>query len=415
MKGKIVPIIISVLVLVVGGIATASFLLKKSPKEQYFLAEIDTAKNSIELFKERYEDEFQWAEVVKEKPTAHTLDLSAEYEGQGIGTENEMISNILSGTSVSIDVATDPAKKVVEAKLSGSIMDVPLDEIKGYVTAEKIMLDFPFSEKNIQLKDKELGKLMLNLDEYYTGSEELGLADLFDNPSLLTEAQEKYLLDAYVMYVFKELPEEAFTVEKETIKVHGESLKANQVTMKLSAKEMQGLLVKVLEKAKSDEKLKDIIEDILKKYGGTEKDLALEMFEESYEEEMNNAIEELKSTELKGSVKSVIWTADNQIVKRDLKFTEGKESSLVIKGTQLLNKDQQQFSYDFSDGYTTVTLKGDLTSKDGKIADSISLSDGSGIGVTYEGDETLKKGVRTFERKLSLNEGSDEYFISWDG
>lgn len=414
MNKKIIPILVTVLLLVVGSVTAAVFFLKKSPKEQYFLAEIDTAKYVIELFKDRYKDEFAWVEVTKEKPVKYEYDLSLQHDGQD--EYSVMLNDVLSGISAKVTLQQDPVENIVSAGFEGSFMDVKLESFTGYATPEKLVIDLPFSDKYIQLKDNDFGKLMSNFDETYAGDEKLGLADVLENRTLLTEEQSKYLLNEYVKYVYKELPDNAFTKESETIDVHGKSLKTDRISMDLSVKEARDLAVKVLEKAKTDEKLKAILVDILKKSSGPEIDEAVAIIEEEFESSLDEAITELKGTEdVTGNIKSVIWVADKHIVKREMKAKEADEEFVILKGTQLIEKEQQVFVYEFSEGESALHLKGDLSWKDGKASDKVSMLSNAGEGLTYTGEETLTNGERKFERVITFEDGYDAYTFDWVG
>lgn len=415
MQKKVIPILVTVLLLVIGSVTAAILFLKKSPKEQYFLAEIDSAKYMVELFKDRYKDELAWVDVAKQKPVKYEYDLSLQYDGP----EDEyadMLNDVLSGISAKVTLQQDPVENVVSADFKGSFMDVKLENFTGYATPEKILIDLPFSEKYIQLKDNDFGKLMKNFDENYSGQEKLGLGDILENRNLLTEEQSKYLLDEYVKYMYKELPEDAFTKESETIDVHGKSLKTDRITMSLSGEDAQNLLLKVLEKAKSDDKLKATLLDILKKSSGPEIDEAVAMIEEEFESGLDEAIKELKSSEdVTGEFVSVIWVANKHVVKREMKAIDSEEEFVFLKGTQLLEKEQQVFAYEFSDGESSLHLKGELSWKGGKAADKVSILSEEGEGFTYKGEETLANGERTFERVLTFDDGYDTFALDWTG
>ncbi len=414
MNKRFIPILVAALILIIGSVTAAVFFFKKSPKEQYFLAEIDSAKYMVELFKDRYKEEFDWIEVTKEKPVQYEYDLSLQHDGQDV--YGAMLNGLLSGISAKITLQQDPVENIASADFEGSFMDVKVENFTGYATTEKLVIDLPFSDKYIQLKDNDFGKVMSNFDETYVGDEKLGLADILENRTLLTDEQSNYLLDEYVKYVYKELPNDAFTKESETIDVHGKSMKTDRVAMNLSAQEAQNLLVKVLEKAKKDEKLKAILVDILKKSSGPEIDVAVAMIEEEFESSLDEAITELKETEdVTGNIESVIWVADKHIVKREMKAKEADEEFVIVKGTQLLEKEQQVFAYEFAEGESALHLKGELSWKDGKASDKVSMLSNTGEGLTYTGEETLTNGERQFERVLTFEDGYDTFTLDWIG
>src|SRR5699024_6056809 len=102
------------------------------------------------------------------------------------------------------------------------------------------------------------------------------------------------------------------------------------------------------------------------------------MLEENISELLNdfeNGLDEIKAAipdmKIPGGLTSTIWEKDNLIVKRDFSLSVGPSadqvSTLSIKGEQLLGKEKQLIDYTLSGNDETLSLKGDLSSKDGKI------------------------------------------------
>src|SRR5699024_11978635 len=80
---------------------------------------------------------------------------------------------------------------------------------------------------------------------------------------LFTEDEQKYLEDEYAKFVFDELPEDSFTSESEKVKVLGDEVKTEKITMKLDEDQIKEIADKVLSKMKEDDKLKEIVADKL--------------------------------------------------------------------------------------------------------------------------------------------------------
>src|SRR5699024_404922 len=98
---------------------------------------------------------------------------------------------------------------------------------------------------------------------------------------------------------------------------------------------------------------------------------------------------------------STIWVKDDIIVKRDFSLSIGPSKDQVVpffvKGEQLLGNEKQLIDYTIGSKEESMSLKGDLSLKDGKINDSVKLATDMGE-ITYESEETLKDGTREYER-----------------
>lgn len=55
------------------------------------------------------------------------------------------------------------------------------------------------------------------------------------------------------MFIYDELPDDAFESENEDVEVNGDSISAEKITMNLSEDQFKSLITSVLEKMKGDE------------------------------------------------------------------------------------------------------------------------------------------------------------------
>ncbi|WP_332646566.1 DUF6583 family protein [Lysinibacillus sp. 54212] len=401
--------------LLIGGSVTAFFIFNKNPKEQYFYAEYKTMEQSWNSFKERYENEFAWSEKSKTTPTEHEFEVSLSASDAFLDVD-PMVTDLVESSSATIVAATDPKKGEAKIDLSVKVMDVTIDDIVAYMTTEKLLLSLPFQDELLQLNDKDYGNLMRTFDPSYIGAENLGLDSLKLENTFLSDEEMEYLQDEYVMGFVKALPDEAFKADgEEQVSVEGEKIKAKKITMTLTEKQVKEVLTTMLEKAKDDKKLKEIILDIVEQAGGE----ALATLDIDISEEIDVVFEDMidavkKELSMPKGLKSTIWVDGDIIVKRDFKTTI-EEDELKIEGTQLFKKDKQVWNYKLGDEYNSVVIKGELASKDNKIKDKISLMADDEIGFIYEGKEELDKNTRTFSRVFSIEDGYETVGLNWEG
>lgn len=419
-----IVVIVTALVLV-GGSASAFFLLNKSAKVQYFLAEMETFKQIGTLAEERYKNEVDWMKVQQEKPVETKYDLSGEWNDPSVDYAMQEVQSIINSVTLSMDQVYDPTKKELETAFSGKLGNLSVDFGSIFVTTEKLVVALPFMQELIRFDDKDFGKLMREFDESFEGNEDLGLSRLFESGSASMEEANRYIEKEYIEYFVKELPEEAFTTDKEEIVVADQKVKAKKIAMNLSEAQVKTLLKDVLVKAKKDDKLKEIIKNQLgvSAFAGDYSINDLAMIMEEFDNGIDEAIDGIDTLSIPDGIQSTIWLQSNLIVQRDFALTIGpSEDELVafnITGTQLLEETAQQWDYkvavtDTFGDESAVNIKGDLSWKDRKADDSIAISvDDSEF--SYKGKEELKDNKRTFTRTFKFTDGYSEPSLIWKG
>lgn len=428
-KGLIIGLVVAALVLI-GGSASAFFIINKSPKTQYLLAESGTAKQIGDLFQERYKNEVKWAETKKEKPVESTFDISAEWNDPNVDDYMQEIQSIVNNSKISVRNVYDPVQKEVEVELGGAFGSMELNAGKAFVTPEKLMLSLPFTDDVILFNDKDFGSLMKQIDPSYEGQDELGLSRLFENGLMADEELNTYLKEEYTEYFIEKLPKEAFTSEKEKVEVFDEKINAKKLSMKLSEEEVKSLMKEFFEKVRDDEKIKEILKESLDdqlamaSVTGEELPIELDEFIGEFEEGLNEIIENVDTWSIPGGIESTIWQESNLIVKRDFAMTlvndEGQEVSYDVSGTQLLEKTNQQWAYMITltgsdiDGEETLEFTGDLTWDQQKSKDSIKMIFDEDE-FFYEGEENLDGKKRTFSRAIGYSDGYSSPQLIWTG
>ena len=428
-KGLIIGLVIAALV-VVGGSASAFIFLNKSPKVEYLLAEATSAKQISDIFEGRYQNEMKWLETQKKKPVESTLEISAEWNDPNVDYYMEEVQSIVNNSMLSIRNVYDPVKKEIEVELGGEFGSMEVNAGKAHVTTEKLFLSLPFTDDVIQFNDEDFGRLMKEYDPSYEGQEDLGLSRLFDYNFMSAEGLNTYIQEEYVEYFIKKLPEEAFTSEKEKISVFDKEVNAEKLSMKLSEEDVKKLMKDLFGKIRDDEKIKEILKDSLDEQTAmasmTGEEIPVELTEiiVLFEDGLNEAIEDVDTWSIPDGIESTIWQHSNSIVKRDFAMTmgeyEGEETSFVVNGTQLLEKENQQWAYTITvndlyyDEENTLEFTGDLAWDRQKSKDSMKISV-DGDEIFYEGEEELDGKERTFKRAFGYSDGYSSPKLIWTG
>ncbi len=144
---------------------------------------------------------------------------------------------------------------------------------------------------------------------------------------------------------------------------------------------------------------------------------------DGFEDGLDEAIVGVDSIKLPNGLQSTIWHHSNKIVKREFAMGVGEDKTdvdtLMISGTQLLEKVGQK--WDFTVGVEDsfgdenfVKIKGDLSWKDQKAIDSITLTMDD-MKFIYKGKEQLKDKKRTFTRSFGFTDGNVDPAVIWKG
>src|SRR5699024_219071 len=182
--------------------------------------------------------------------------------------------------------------------------------------------------------------------ESFTGEENPDFSTFFED-SVLSEEDEAYLKNEYLEMIYDKLPDSAFEIIEETVKVNGDSLKTEKMTMHLTETTVKDILQATFKKMQQDDRLKEIIQSQFEsEQFGLPADVNPEIENEftalmdDFDTALNEAQEGVKDLQIPDGVTSTIWTQDNLIVKRefsaDIGASEGEMVSLAVTGTQSL-------------------------------------------------------------------------------
>lgn len=422
---KLLMIIVLTALVIVGGSVSAFFLVNKSPKIQYFLAEAETFKQMGTIFEDRYKNELRWLEVQQEKPVETNFDLSGEWNDPSVDSDMQEVQSIVNSAKISSKQAYDPVKKELEVDLSGELGSVKMNFGSLFATTEKLVASLPFLDELVRFDDEDFGKMMREFDEGYDGNENLGLSQLFEDGFSMTEESRIYVEKEYIAYLIKEIPDKAFTSEKEELTVFDKKIKAKKVKLDLTEQQFKTLLKDLLKKAKTDKKLKTILKEqlTLTSFAGDTSDNEIATIMDGFEDGLDAAIEGVDSIKLPNGLQSTIWHHSNKIVKREFAMGVGEDKNDVdtvkISGTQLLEKTGQKWNFilgvkDSFGDENFVKVKGDLSWKDQKATDSITLTMDD-MKFIYKGKEQLKDKKRTFTRSFGFTDGNMDPAVIWKG
>lgn len=419
--------------LIVGGSVSAFVFLNTSEKEQYFLAEKNNFEEMGTQFENRFEPELKWQEKVQENPTETTLELSATYNDPTANPNALGPAQIVNNSTLTINNSLDIKEKKMATEISGAFGGITVDGLNLYLTSDNLLVELPFLKELLQLKEKEIGKLLHEIDpELYTGKEKVDFNTFFNGSKVLSEDDLEYLKKEYLEMIYDKLPDDAFKSSKETVEVNSKSIDAKKITFHLSEKQLKDLLKSTMEKMKGDKRLKEIIREQLAFQtlgaGVSTTNLApsiesdIDSMMKEFETALEDGIKELESFQIPEGLTSTIWVNDDLIVKRDFSIEMGpSKDQLVtfeINGTQLLEETTQTFDYTLSatenEKEHSMTLTGDLSLKDNKVNDSIKLAAGD-FEFAYEGKSTLEDKNREFERSFTFKTGPEQGGLKWSG
>lgn len=405
MKKGLIGIIIAVILLVGGGVAAYKLLWDGSPKNRYFAAE----KASYELIKDTFEDRFknqlEWNEMSQKDPTESTVDLTANINSALVDPE---IANVINSAKLSFLAQVDFKEQQINSEFSANVAGINLEDFGVSVDKNSLYIHLPFLDDVLKITDSDLNEILSEIDPYtFDETMEISFEDIFTQTDILSEENQKYIEKEYINYIFDEIPEDAFTAEKEKVDVLDETISAEKIEFHLSEKEFVGLLEKVVKKMQKDKELKNIIKEIMTTAYGMNSGVMMDSIMDEYDYVLEEIEDSLQYIELPKGVTSTIWVDKNLVVKREFTFDVADEGSITISGEQILTKEVQAFDYEIAveDDYGggAINLTGEFSNKKGEIEDSVKISLPDEFVLKYEADETSDKGKHDFNRVISLD------------
>src|SRR5699024_10769099 len=356
--------------------------------------------------------------------------FSAQFDGgtnfsAGLFSPEQIINN----SSLTITTASDLDNKVVSGGIAGNIAGIEIDGIHYYLTSDEFLMDYTFLDKTLKIKEEDVGYIFHSVYPYSTDEDfEIDFDTIFEwMQGFYSEEDKGYFQDEYLPMIYDKLPEDAFQSDKDSITVKGESINAEKLTMHLSEEDVKDILSSLFEKMKNDEHIKEGLEKLydfgnLGEAVNATAQYSVEDFIKEYEDGLEEVLENMDELYIPDGLTSTIWINKNLVVQRDfsLEMGEGEEvfGSITLKGTQLLEDDEQSFYYELTveDDYDqeTVFFVGESTNDEQETKDSIELLiDEATIG--YESMEIVNDNKKEFDRTISVENYGIETKILWSG
>ncbi|ENH96223.1 hypothetical protein J416_11987 [Gracilibacillus halophilus YIM-C55.5] len=416
---KVVILTIAVIA-VVGVVTTFAFVLNKSPKEQYFLAEKNSFEQVMTEVEDRYQNELDWLAYTEEHAIESVIELSADMNepaGMSTGMSAGMdVPQIVNNASLTITTAQDKQNKQAHTAIEAGVADIQLTGVEAYIDEEKAILGLPFIEDMWQVKGANIGTILNHLDPAtFTGEEEIDFGMFFEN-STLPEEDVNYIKEEYGKQLYDALPEDGFSTSSEDVDVEGETINAEKFEFHLTEEQLQTIFSDLFATMAEDERLKEIIKEQyqLQTFGGMSGTQSPAIAEEAdqiieeFQTAMQEASENVKQLSSPNGMTSTIWVNEDMIVKRDFQFEGGPHedavTSLAVEGTWLPKEDESVFQYQvLADEEAVLQVNGDL-SFDGETANDVITITADQATMTLETNETIEEDGKTFERTLSFED-----------
>ncbi|MDQ0243740.1 uncharacterized Zn finger protein (UPF0148 family) [Bacillus fengqiuensis] len=314
------PFILVLVIILLGVSGTAVFLLHKSPKELYLLAEYSTYKEMQKEWDSRYGDSIEFQERMLEKPSTSEVMISGNIEMDSAEEDPdfEMIQELLSQASITAETSQDPLKNEGYYKLALNMDEEKAMDVEVYQSDEQLGLKIPMLYKKFfYLNFSEYGEFMHMIDPDYTGPETLEFSQLELQELQLTDKEKEYLKKSYAQFLLAQLKDENFTLEKGVQYEHeGQKMKLRKVTLALSPMETRNLVNQFIDHIIEDKELHNMIVVRAEKLAK-----AAAIADEVNEEDLNPA--EMKRELVKG-----LKEAKSEM--KSLRYPEGFTSALLI-------------------------------------------------------------------------------------
>ncbi|WP_107943181.1 hypothetical protein MHH70_16810 [Metasolibacillus sp. FSL H7-0170] len=363
--------------LVLAGGVGAGALFMKSPKAAYLAAESETASEMVAFFEDKYKEELKWSELAKTAVIQNDLKITGEIQSD---YEESPIFDIINSSAINISATSDVKNKKFAFGLGGEIADVKVDNFELFATQEEYVFNAPFLTEAISVSAEKLNELA-------DGELSCGQDVLFET-EIMTKEQQEYIKKNLATTIFKELPEEAFTKEK------------NKIVMDLSKQDVKKVMEAIAKKLETDPELETILKQVMATQGVCDDETVTEM--------KKQLIDGLGEIEF-GFV-STIWVEKGKIIERELKFKETDD--FVITGKQTFGN-EFTFDYQLKGAEEQVSIDGKFQKSD-KASDRVQLAL-EDVKIVYESEENKEKNQHNFERKFIFEGAGESVTLNWDG
>ncbi|MGC4379170.1 DUF6583 family protein [Fictibacillus sp. Mic-4] len=319
-KIAITAIILAVILIGIGGTVYAVFF-NKSPKELYFISELNSYKALEKSFNDSFGNSFELQDKMKKSPYQQDMTIGVNMNANGLEQqvpELAMVQEFLKNSKLKLGVKQDPKKEQGAYHLGFLMNDSEIANAEFFQSNDKAGVFVPeLYNKYFYVENKKFGETIKKFDPSYQGPNEL--------PNLMF-AQTKTKLNSpefwkkkgmeYALYIGSKIKDDDVKLKKD-VSFKGEKLR--QLTLTLSEKETKDLVGGLLNKlSKDDELINEIVDQ--------------QMMSASLE---NNSITPMPSKkELKEKIVKDIQDAEKQ-------FKENASLPNGLKQVVIINDDEE--------------------------------------------------------------------------
>ncbi|UOQ87382.1 DUF6583 family protein [Gracilibacillus salinarum] len=423
-RTKWIIIAVAVAAILIAGIISVQAFILTSAKEDYFLAEKKSIEQLQETFESRFEQEIAWKEHTDENAIESVTEITGQMNVPsmaGMGYDQ-----IINNANITIESAMDRQENMSSVTISAGMAGIELNGMEATLDNNDLYVGLPFLDNIIQVNGDDLGRILQELDpETFSGEENIDFSTLYNENPFMTE-DFTYINEEYMMYLYDQIPDEAFESTSEDITLGDNSVNAEKITFSLSEEEVQNILKGLFDKMAADEKLREILvnQTFYLDYANVEvANEEITAFEEDFVSTMEDASANVDAIKLPDGFESVIWVQDDIIVKRELSATiedAGTTATVRVDGTNAITDSTQVLDYNFTvdDGNTeeTMNMNADLSQQDGTTNDVITLSVPD-ANFTIESNQTEQNETdKSFEHIFSFSQqGTQLMSLHWIG
>ncbi|TDQ42581.1 DUF6583 family protein [Aureibacillus halotolerans] len=382
---------------------------KDNPKNAFFKAESAALQEMKDSFDESSGEAWDFQNRLLEEPSKSTLDISASVKGTGEMANDptfQMLKPILDSSSLSITSGQNYDTEEMYAILDVIVGGTPFLSGEVSQTTEALGIKLPqFYQDYLYVPNDQFGDFARRIDPAYAGPDTVNLMTYFamDYKALLpTEEEWDHLMTAYGKdYFYENISEEQFTAEDNQPFEQGDvSMDLRNITLQLEPEEVRTLIAGYLEKIKSDETVKSMVErqvtalnESMAQQAQLDPTMAgatinIEEMLSNWETSLDDAIAEVNDREL--VLPSLTYTIkvdqDNNIIARNVNF-EGEGTMTVV-------------TQDVPTGDDTTSKVFDL---------QIKPADEASIGLRAETDVSKTEAGQQEVTKVLFNDESTEY------
>lgn len=400
MSKKLIAIIISLVVVIGGGIGTY-FYFTNTPKNKYLLSEKQSYDAINSYVGERFEQELAMQKGMSDESYKFGGSIHAEVPDALLETVG-IPASMVNSSKIELSAANDPDNKTSQISINPTLADSEIGNIVWSADKSYQYIEAPLLTQPLKFKNSEIIKGIEKLTGESIASTDGLTNDTLNLNTLMTSSINQEDIDEitgrYLRFILEEIKDENFTKGSGEVTVLGEKKKLDSVTINLKAEEVRELLLAILKEVKSDKDIKKIV---------AQSDVSIE-----YEKELENIIKEVKDADKKDfpTIESTIYVDGKDIQKRLIAIELDGESVKVELDTKIDKDIEMKLAMGTKDEPNAITIEGSSKGKD-TVTDEYKLTLENELSAVITNKETLKDKTRTDEAVLKINEGKEGEFV----